>query len=145
MTVLDRVLQEVLRFLPPVGGGFRRIVKPCTYGGYQLPVGWNVTYRVGASHRNPDWFADPDRFDPDRFSPDRAEGKTPYRHIPFGAGMRECIGKDFARLEVEILMAKLLRDWDWALLPEQDLEFNRIPTLVPKDGLKVTFAARSAA
>ncbi|MGC9504581.1 cytochrome P450 [Baaleninema sp.] len=139
MVYLEQVMQEVLRFIPAVGGGFRKVIKALTYGGYQIPVGWNITYQIGSTHRNSDYFTDPDRFDPDRFAPDRAEDKPPFRHIAFGGGMRECLGKEFARLEMKLLAVKLLRDYDWTLLPDQDLSLKVVPTPCPKDGLKVEF------
>jgi cytochrome P450 len=147
MTYLEQVMQEVLRFIPAVGGGFRSVLKGFTYRDYQIPAGWNISYQIGAAHRNPEYFQDPDRFDPDRFAADRAEDKPPFRHVAFGGGMRECIGKEFARLEMKLLAVKLLRDYDWTLLPDQDLTLKVIPTPCPRDGLKVEFTpiARSQA
>jgi retinoid hydroxylase len=63
-------------------------------------------------------------------------------HIPFGGGLRECLGKEFARLEMKLFAARLLRESDWQLLPGQDLSLVVIPTPKPRDGLKVRFQRR---
>lgn len=138
MTYLDRVLKEVLRFTPPVGGGFRRVIEDCQFNGYHLPKGWIVQYQISNTHKDNNIYSHPETFDPDRFL---AEEK-PYGYIPFGAGLRECIGKEFARLEMKILAVRLVQKYDWQLLPNQDLTLTTIPTPHPRDGLQVTFKPR---
>lgn len=145
MTYLDQVMREVLRFTPPVGGAFRDVIQTCEYGGYQIPAGWNVLYGINMTHADPEAFDQPERFDPDRFSPERAEDKAkPFSHVPFGGGLRECLGKEFARLEMRLFGAKLLQTYEWELLPDQDLSLVVVPTPHPRDGLRVRFQAKSA-
>jgi retinoid hydroxylase len=140
MTYLDRVLKEVLRVVPPVGGGFREVIQSCEYQGYQLPKGWQVLYQINVTHQDPTIYQNPERFDPDRFSPERAEDRIKtFGHVPFGGGLRECLGKEFARLEMKLFAARLLREFDWQLVPGQDLSLVVIPTPKPRDGLKVRF------
>jgi len=139
MTYLEQVLKEVLRCIAPVGGGFRRVIESCEYGGFTIPKGWNVLYEINLTHQDSATFPAPEQFEPDRFSSDRAEDKAkPFSHVPFGGGLRECLGKEFARLEMKLFAAKLLQGYDWTLLP-QDLTLVTIPTPRPKDELKVTF------
>ncbi|MEM8505024.1 MAG: cytochrome P450 [Cyanobacteria bacterium P01_D01_bin.1] len=142
MTYLEQVLKEVLRLVPPVGGGFRQVLETCEFGGYQLPAGWMVIYEINQTHREAGIYAQPNQFDPAHFSSEQVEQKRkPLSYIPFGGGLRECIGKEFARLETKIFAAKLLRHYHWELLPNQNLDFTIAPTSVPKDGLKVRFFA----
>ncbi|MGK7890711.1 MAG: cytochrome P450 [Leptolyngbyaceae cyanobacterium] len=144
MPYLEQVMQEVLRLIPPVGGGFRDVIQACDYGGYQIPTGWSVLYGINMTHADPEIFPRPEQFDPDRFSPERAEAKAkPFSHVPFGGGVRECLGKEFARLEMRLFGAKLLRDYQWTLLPDQDLDMVVVPTPHPRDGLKVQFKAKA--
>jgi cytochrome P450 len=139
MPYLDQILKEVLRVLPPVGGGFRSVLQDCEYGGYQIPAGWQLLYQINATHQDPTIYPNPQEFDPERFG--RSEDKLkPFSHVPFGGGLRECIGKEFARLEIKLLAVRLLREYQWELLPEQDLTIVMIPTPKPKDGLKVRFS-----
>lgn len=139
MSYLEQVLKEVLRLIPPVGGGFREAVQPCEFGGYQIPQGWNVLYQIGPTHQDSSVYVQPDQFDPDRFNPERAEDKQKYGYIPFGGGIRECLGKEFARLEMKIFAAHLVRSYSWELLPDQTLAMVAIPTPHPRDGLRVNF------
>ncbi|MEO0408840.1 MAG: cytochrome P450, partial [Cyanobacteria bacterium P01_A01_bin.135] len=140
---LDQVTKEVLRFLPPVGGGFRDVLEDCRYGGYDIPTGWAVLYGINATHADEATYTDAERFDPDRFSPERAEDKPkPFSHVPYGGGVRECLGKAFAQLELKLFAATLLRGYDWGLLPDQNLAMTTAPTPHPKDGLKVRFSRR---
>ncbi len=140
MTYLDQVIKEVLRLVPPVGGGFREVIQPCEFNGYLIPQGWSVLYQVPKTHQDNSVYTEPSEFDPERFAPSRAEDKSkPFSHIPFGGGMRECIGKEFAKLEMKLFAALLVRGYEWELLPGQDLSIIPAPTPYPKDKLKVKF------
>lgn len=144
MTYLDWTLREVLRLIPPVGGGFRRTIAPTEYGGYQIPAGWSVLYQINRTHEDPSLYNQPERFDPDRWNPDRPDSPDQvFGYIPFGGGPRECLGKEFARLELRLLAARLLQRYDWQLLPDQDLSLRLVPTPRPRDGLRVRFQRRS--
>jgi retinoid hydroxylase len=136
---LDQILSEIERLHPPVGGGFRGVIKPFEFNGYQVPQGWLLQYSILFTHRLPEVYPNPDQFDPDRFSPQRQAKAIPYSLIGFGGGSRICIGLAFAKLEMKLVMAHLLRDYQWEILPDQNLEAVIIPTRRPKDGLKVRF------
>lgn len=144
MPYLDQVIREVLRIMPPVGGGFRKIIASCEFDGYHLPAGWNAMYQIRAPHRDPAIFSHPDRFEPDRFAPERAEDRNQrFAYIPFGGGPRVCLGMEFARLEMAVLGALLVREYDWTLVPGQDLRITQIPLPRPKSGLVVRITQRS--
>lgn len=139
MTYLEQVLKEVLRCIAPVGGGFRQVLESCEFGGFLIPKGWSVLYEISLTHQENELFRAPEQFDPERFSPERAADKgKPFSYVPFGGGVRECLGKEFARLELKLFAAKLLQGYDWSLLP-QDLTLVTVPTPHPKDGLQVRF------
>lgn len=138
MTYLEQVLKEVLRLIPPVGGGFRQVIQDCEFGGYSIPKGWLIQYQIGKTQQDETLYPEHNNFDPDRFAPENAVDKQKiFGYIPFGGGMRECLGKEFARLEMKIFAAKLLRGYEWELLPEQDLSIVAVPTPNPRDGLKI--------
>ncbi|GFE70675.1 cytochrome P450 [Chroococcus sp. FPU101] len=143
MVYLEKVLKEVLRLIPPVGGGFREVIQNCEFQGYTIPKGWIVQYQISRTHQDTTIYPNPAQFDPDRFSIKRAEDKQqPFGYIPFGGGIRECLGKEFARLEMKIFASLLTQNCTWQLLPNQDLSLNMIPTPKPKDGLKVILSER---
>jgi retinoid hydroxylase len=140
MTYLDQIFHEIERMHPPVGGGFRGVVKPFELNGYHIPAGWLAQYSILHTHRLPELYPDPDRFDPDRFSPDRPDKPRAFSLIGFGGGSRICIGLAFAKLEMKLIAAHLLRHYHWQILP-QNLDPVQVPTRRPKEGLKVKFAA----
>lgn len=140
MTYLDQILKEVLRIIPPVGGGFRSVIQTCDFNGYRIPQGWSVLYQIGKTHQDQSIYKNPEIFEPQRFAIERAEDKSkPFGYVPFGGGIRECLGKEFAKLEMKIFAALLLRGYEWELVPGQDLDLVMIPTPRPRDSLKVVF------
>ncbi|WP_293132322.1 cytochrome P450 [Microcoleus sp. bin38.metabat.b11b12b14.051] len=144
MTYLEQVMREVLRLVPPVGGGFRQVIKACEFGGYEIPQGWNVLYEINQTHQDSSVYPEPDRFDPDRFRGERSTNAKPFSYVPFGGGLRECLGKEFARLEMKLFAARMVRECEWDLLPDQDLNLIRVPTPHPRDGLRVKFRRKIA-
>ncbi|MGF1589547.1 MAG: cytochrome P450 [Pleurocapsa sp.] len=143
MTYLEQVLKEVMRLIPPVGGGFRQAVETFEFAGYRISQGWNIQYQIAQTHKDEEIYPESDRFDPDRFAPKQAADKqASFGYIPFGGGLRECIGKEFARLEMRLFASKLLQNYQWELLPNQNLTLVTVPTPHPRDGLKVNFSRR---
>lgn len=140
MQYLDQIISETERLHPPVGGGFRGVVKPFEFNGFHVPVGWMVSYSIPGTHQLESIYPEPKRFDPDRFSSGRQEHKQkPFSLIGFGGGPRICVGIAFAKLEMKIIIAKLLQSYKWEFLPQQSFEAVVVPTRRPKDGLRVRF------
>jgi retinoid hydroxylase len=143
LSYLDLVLKEVGRRHPVLTGLPRRVIKAFDFGGYHVPAGSTVYYSVLFTHMMPEVFADPERFDPDRFAPPRSEDdRTPFGQVGFGGGPRSCIGQGFARMEMKILTATLLRGYEWSVLPGQNLRSCYMPTNRPRDGLQINFQDR---
>lgn len=145
MTYLEQVLKEVLRVAPPVvRSGSRKVLENCEFSGYTIPQGWDVYYQIPETHQDSQIYTNPAQFDPDRFSTERSEDKQKLSsHIAFGGGIRECLGKEFARLEIKLFAALLVRDYVWELVPGQNLDRSVLPFSRPRDGLKVKFKRRS--
>jgi len=135
MPYLEQVLWEVERLHPPVGGGFRGVVKEFEFKGFHVPAGWMALYSIIGTHGMTEIYPEPERFDPDRFQ----HKQRPFSLIGFGGGPRVCIGIAFAKMEMKIVAAQLLRGYQWEILPNQSLEQVRIPTNRSKDGLRVRF------
>ncbi len=140
MPYLEQILLEVERLHPSVGGGFRGVVKEFEFNGFYVPAGLQLLYVIPETHKLPEIYSQPEYFDPDRFSPKRLEHKQrPFSLIGFGGGPRICVGIAFAKMEMKIIAAHLLRGYKWEILPNQSLDWVRIPTNRPKDGLRVKF------
>lgn len=139
MTYLDQVLRETERLHPPISGSFLGVVKPFEFKGFYVPAGWRVYYSIVATHQNTSIYPEPERFDSERFSPEQAAKYPPYSLIGFGGELRTCLGMAFAKLQMKIIIAHLLRGYRWELLPKQSFDPVRVPSSRPKDGLRVQF------
>jgi len=93
-----RVIEEVLRYEPPVHFRTRKALGAITLAGETIPKGASVILLFAAANRDPARFGAPDRFDPDR--PD-------VEHFGFGGGLHFCVGAPLARLEAEIALIAL--------------------------------------
>lgn len=142
MDYLEQAIQESMRMIAPVGGGFRKVLEPCTIDGFHIPKDWLLIYSIARTHEDDTVFAHSQEFEPERFAPSSDNKVGKYDYLPFGGGIRECLGKEFARLEMKLFAAKLLKDFDWQLLPDQDLSMLPVPTPHPKDGLRVQISKR---
>lgn len=140
LPLLNAVLNESMRVVTPVVGTFRVALHDVAYKGYRIPKGWTVRLEIAGTHHNADVWSDPAAFDPDRWLPPREEQKErPFSFIPFGGGPRICLGANFAMAEMRVMLALLLRDYAWELLPDQDLSYNMIPFPRPRSGIVVNF------
>jgi cytochrome P450 len=103
---LEAVVTETLRLRPVISLVARRLTEPVEIGGWQLPAGVTVTPSIYLVHRRPDVYPNPERFEPERFL-DTKPGS--YTWIPFGGGVRRCIGGSFAQFEMQVVLAELVK------------------------------------
>lgn len=103
------VFQEALRLAPPVWVSPRRAIEDVEVAGVAVPRGAHVLVSQYASHRNSEFFPDPDQFRPERWHND-FEGSLPRgAYFPFLAGTRKCLGDQFALLEAHIILLEMAR------------------------------------
>jgi cytochrome P450 len=95
-----RVVDEVLRFDPPVHFRTRKTLSDIEIAGIIIPRGAPLVLLFASGNRDPKRFRDPDRFDPDRADP---------HHFGFGGGIHYCLGAQLARLEAEIALTALAK------------------------------------
>lgn len=101
---------EVQRTRPVVEATIRVTRERVRLGEWVVPKGHTVIASIGMSHDSPQNFADPGIFNPDRFL-----GATPETHtwIPYGGGIRRCIGAAFANMEMTVTLRTLLREFEF--------------------------------
>lgn len=95
---LRSFIEEVLRFSPPTSYTQRVLSESCCVGGVELPAGSYLRLLLCAANRDPQQFAEPNRFDPLR---------KPNQHLAFGYGPHFCLGARLARLETTIALETL--------------------------------------
>lgn len=137
---LDAVIQETLRLRPVFPMVARAVRKPIELGGYTLPPGVTAMPSIALVHRRPDVYPDPDSFRPERFL-ERPPGT--YTWIPFGGGIRRCLGAGFALFEMRVVLTALLaRAEVWAAEPEPETVRRRIIALSPSRDGRVVLGPR---
>jgi cytochrome P450 len=103
---LTATIQETLRLRPVIVLVARRLTEPVEIGGYELPAGVTVTPCIHLVHRDPRTYPEPERFLPERFL-DNPPGT--YTWIPFGGGVRRCLGASFAQFEMAVVLRELVK------------------------------------
>jgi cytochrome P450 len=102
---LDAVIKETLRLRPVLGIVARRLTQPAEVGGYLLPAGVTVTPSIYLVHRRPEVYPEPREFRPERFLEQPA---GTYTWIPFGGGVRRCLGASFATYEMKVVLSTIV-------------------------------------
>ncbi|HEX3240487.1 MAG TPA: cytochrome P450 [Solirubrobacterales bacterium] len=140
---LRATISESLRLRPVIPLAGRRLAAPLVADGLELPVGTDVTPAIWLTHTRADIYPEPFAFQPERFlesAPDT------YGWIPFGGGIRRCIGASFAEFEMRIVLREVLTRCDLRKAsPNAEKTGRRNITLSPKDGTPVVIEARRPA
>jgi cytochrome P450 len=137
---LDAVIKETLRLRPVLPVVVRRLVESMEIGGHLLPAGVNVAPCIHLIHRRPDVYPQPDVFRPERFL--EAPAGT-YTWIPFGGGIRRCLGASFALFEMQqVLAAVIARTELEPASSEAERVARRAITLTPSKGAAAIIRAR---
>jgi cytochrome P450 family 135 len=132
---LTATIQETLRLRPVISIVLRRLTEPVEIGGYELPAGVSVAPCVYLVHRNPEIYPEPDRFLPERFL--EAPPGT-YTWIPFGGGVRRCLGASFAQFEMAVVLKELVkRHQIRPANPKPERIFRRAITETPRHDAEV--------
>lgn len=136
------VLQEIMRVHPPSYWLPRTAVEDDELNGYHIPAGTMVAVSMYNIHHNPDVWDNPEVFDPERFATEHSEKRHQLAWMPFGAGQRMCIGRDFAMMEGAFVMAMMMQRYSFAAT-DHVASVGLSSTLRPKDGVWATISKRA--
>jgi cytochrome P450 family 135 len=140
-TYLDAVVKEILRLRPVIALVLRRLTEPMEIGGRLLPAGVNVAPCIYLIHRRPDVYPEPRAFRPERFL------ETPpgtYTWIPFGGGVRRCLGASFAQFEIKVVLRELVRRLDIRpARPRAERRVRRAIVFAPERGGELVVSRRT--
>jgi cytochrome P450 len=136
------VIQETLRLYPPAWAILRENIEPVELSGVKISGHGSYIISPYSIHRDPNVFADPDKFDPERFLL-HGQDLPRFAYLPFGAGSRACIGSQFAIMEATLILAAIWSTGDLRLLEEN---FSAVPepslSLRIKGGLQMEWQRR---
>ncbi|HEY3491816.1 MAG TPA: cytochrome P450, partial [Solirubrobacterales bacterium] len=139
---LAATVKEVLRARPVIVDVARKLKAPATIGGYELPEGTFVLAAIAALHYHEDLFPRPDEFRPERFLGGKADN---YAWIPFGGGIRRCIGAAFAEYEMRTILREFVERTELRpASPKPEKVRVRNITLAPAKGTRVVLDRRLA-
>jgi cytochrome P450 len=137
---LDAVIKETLRVRPVITDVARKLTAPAEIGRYTLPAGTLVLPAIIAIHHREDLYPQPFEFRPERFLEGQGEG---YAWIPFGGGVRRCLGASFAQYEMRIVLRAIVERTDLrAARPRAEALRPRNITLAPARGTRVVLEQR---
>jgi cytochrome P450 len=139
---VEATIHETMRNRPVVPLVGRRVTVPWDLGAYRLAAGSHVLISIALLHHRPDVYPDPFDFRPERFL-----GVKPgtYTWIPFGGGIRRCLGASLAMAEQRVVLHAVARRTDMVapdLAPERVRHRN--VTMIPSQGARVVMTARQA-
>ncbi|XP_010986642.1 sterol 26-hydroxylase, mitochondrial [Camelus dromedarius] len=150
MPLLKAVLKETLRLYPVVPVNSRVIVdKEIEVGGFLFPKNTQFVFCHYVVSRDPSIFPEPDSFQPQRWlrknQPDALRVQHPFGSVPFGYGVRGCLGRRIAELEMQLLLTRLIQQYEVALAPEtgEVTSVARI-VLVPNKKVGLRFLQRQS-
>ncbi|HET7430835.1 MAG TPA: cytochrome P450 [Nocardioides sp.] len=130
---LEAVLKESMRLHPVIPMVVRTLQKPVTVGGWDLPAGATVGPSILITHGRADNHPDPERFDPGRFLGQHPPVNT---WIPFGGGVRRCIGAGFSLMEGVVVLREVLTAYDVTAVGTDHPQVRNI-TSVPRRGARI--------
>jgi cytochrome P450 len=140
---LEAVVTETLRLRPVIDACERTLKAPRTVAGWDLPAGIRVYPGIALVHHRPDLYPQPEQFRPERFL---EEGAESYSWLPFGGGIRRCIGAALAQAEMaEVLRVTLDRVELAAANPEPERVALKGITLAPRHNTQVRVVSKRSA
>lgn len=138
--LLEQTIKESLRLYPPIHIGNRRIAEEMNFPEGDVPKNERMFYSIYLTHRDPEIWENAESFCPERF----AHGKNtpPFSYVPFGGGSRTCIGAAFGQAEARIVMAYLLRTYDFEFTNHK-VHPHMGATLEPRPGVMMKVMRRN--
>jgi cytochrome P450 len=134
LPLLEGVVKEGLRLVPPVVWGVRYNIEEFDLGDYHFEKGNSVIYSSHITHHMPEIYKDPYAFNPYRWETIKPSA---YEYFPFNAGPRRCLGAEFAMMELKVTLAMLLQRFRFSLLPNQRIDRIGLTGSIPRYGIQV--------
>ena len=139
----NQVIKESMRVKPSVWMLNARVASEDTsVGEFRVKKGSYLFVSPYVLQHLPQHFPEPEIFDPERFSPENEKEIAKYSYLPFGGGPRVCIGQGFAMMEARLILATMMQQFDFELMPDQEIVPLPLITMSIRDGLKMRVTRR---
>jgi len=143
MDFVHNCIKETLRLAPPAPAILRQSDRDQQIGDLYLAKGTTAFVHIYAIHRDPQyWGPDSNEFKPDRFLPEHSKDRHPYAWMPFSIGPRQCIGNNFAMLEMRSFLAVLLQKFEFSPDPASKQAFCEFVGIVIQPPPNCTLIAK---
>ncbi|XP_065201754.1 cytochrome P450 4C1-like [Planococcus citri] len=140
---LDQVLKETLRRFTLVPVIFRDVEEDGKIGHRVFPAGTTLAISLIGVHFNPDYYPNPFEFNPENFNPELVEKRHKLTFLPFSVGARNCIGQNYAMLEMKLTLIALLRHFSFhTTVKMEDVKMNMGFLTTSPDGYKISIKHR---
>lgn len=136
------ITKEALRLYPPAWTIPRQVIEDVELCGYELKTGALVNFFPWVTQRDERFWENANSFVPSRFAPVNEHKLNPFAFFPFGAGPRSCIGREFAMMEMQLILITVSRRFRVRLVSSEEILPNPLLSLEPKGGVPVTLEAR---
>ena len=138
---LEAVAKESMRLHPVISMVVRTLMRPARVAGIDLPRGATVAASILVSHARPDSHPEPEEFRPERFV---GQSPAPNTWIPFGGGVRRCIGAGFSLMEAVAVLREVFTTYDVEAVGDDEPQVRNI-TSVPRRGARIVVRDRAGA
>lgn len=140
---LDWAVLESERKHPVAHLIVRGVRENIEFDNFKIDSGSMLFLAPETAHNIPEVFKNPKGYDPERFSPDRMEGSKTFSLIGFGGGPHRCAGVNFAKMEIKIIVAKLIQNYEMDLLTKNPKPQPGIDTAWPDSPCNIRFRRRA--
>ncbi|KAJ4978101.1 hypothetical protein NE237_008881 [Protea cynaroides] len=137
MKTMKMVIQETLRLYSPAAFVSREALEDTKIGGLAIPKGIHLWTLIPTLHRNPDiWGPDANEFKPARFANSISDTcKLPQGYAPFGVGPRLCLGRNFAMVELKVVLSLIVSNFSFSISPRYHHSPAYRMIVQPKNGV----------
>lgn len=137
LSYCEQVIMESLRLYPPAWMLTCKAVNQDIINGYEIPRNATVNLCMYVSHRQKEYWKDPQKFDPDRFSAENRKSINSFAYFPFGRGQHNCVGGNYFIQEAKMVLVKILRNYRFKLTNQEKIEPEALFTLRPKTPIRM--------
>ena len=148
LTYIQGVIKEAMRLYPVSNGSTGCVaMRDTVIEGIHIPKGTRISWSILAAGRDPQEYPQPDEFLPERWLKDQQGNTKPLTMLVFGSGPHRCLGESLAMLEATVMLALLLRYFDWELVNGRTSleQLGQNLTVFPQDRMPVRFKVRELA